>query len=105
MRAGYSRKSAGKIASQLMDNPRIASELERVLAKAQAVAVGSKAEALSRIWAIGEREDESNPRISLQAYELWLKATGNLVEKREVTENQTVNIEWQTPIPEDGDEG
>jgi phage terminase small subunit len=106
IRAGYSAKTASSQSSQLLNNPKIKAELDRIQAKAVVQAIGSKAECLDIIWQTMCEARDDDDRVNVyRGGELWLKATGNLVEKREITENQTVNIEWQAPIPEDGDEG
>ena len=99
--AGYSPASATKIASQLMDNPRVVAEIERIQAKATATSVGSKAKALDAVWRIAESNEDKAPKTALSAYELWLKATGNLVEKRENLNTATIEVEWQAPVEDD----
>lgn len=103
--AGYSPASATKIASQLLDNPRVVAEIERIKGKATAASVGSKAEALDRIWKLAcDAADEGARRDAYQGYELWLKATGNLVEKREV-KHEDVELDWGDVVdPGGGDD-
>lgn len=99
IRAGYSPKTANSQGSQLLSNPKIAAEVNRIQAKAAVQAIGSKEEALNAIWEIArDAQANSARRDALAAYELWMKARGELVEKREVEQTSTViEIEWPTP--------
>jgi hypothetical protein len=107
IRAGYSRKTAGDQASQLLRNPKIASEVERIQGKATVASLGSKAEALDLIWRTMNEAAQDGDRVNVyRGSELWLKATGQLVEKREVKQQDVVELEWSAPIePEADDEG
>jgi len=82
-----------------MSNPKIKAEVERIQAKAVVAALGSKAELLNLIWKSLEEAAAEGARRDLYAgSELWLKATGQLVEKREIDQTSTVvEIEWQPP--------
>lgn len=107
IRAGYSRKSASCQASQLLDNPKVVAEVERIQGKATVASLGSKAEALDLIWRTMNEAAQEGDRVNVyRGSELWLKATGQLIEKREVKTQETIELEWSAPIePEADDEG
>ena len=97
--AGYSPANAESQASQMLKKPHVKAELERIRGNAVAQAQGTKAKALDRIWDLAESAaDEDNRREAYQGYELWLKASGHLVEKREINTNQTIDVEWRAPV-------
>lgn len=99
LRAGYSPKSASKLGSQLMANPRISAEVDRIRAKAAATAQGSRVEVLDIIYeTLHEARVDGDRANTLKAAELWLKATGNLVEKRENVTEGKIELEWPAPL-------
>lgn len=107
-RAGYSQRTAGKYAPQLLANPRVRAEIERMQRKAEVQALGSKAELLNMWWeALTDAKAEGDRRGLADLGERWLKARGEFVEKVEQTIEQVIDLEWSEPIePEGGaDEG
>lgn len=94
--AGYSPHTAKSTGSKLMMRDDIRAEVDRIRAKATAVAQGSKTEALDIIWDTlkGAAKDGDRPNVYKGA-ELWLKATGQLVEKQQIEQTSTIiDIEW-----------
>ena len=95
--AGYKASNADNTASTLSKNPKVAAEIARVMAKATAVAQGSKAEALDMLWDSMVEAKAEQDRSGLKGLaELWLKANGHLIERREVRTDTVCEIEWSS---------
>jgi phage terminase small subunit len=96
LRAGYSAKCAKTYASRMMTKPEIRAEVDRIRAKAEAKSVGSKAEALDMIWATMQEAAMAMDRTNVyKGAELWLKATGQLVDKQQIEQTtRTIEIDW-----------
>lgn len=94
--AGYSAKSVNSYASQLLSNPKVAAEIERMRAKSEIVAVGSKAELLNMVWARLAKSESDRDFATLSR--LWFDATGAMVIKQEIKTDQVVELAWAAPI-------
>lgn len=96
LRAGYSPKCAKTYASRMMTMPAIKAEVDRIRAKAEAKSVGSKAEVLDMIWATMQEASMAMDRTNVyKGAELWLKATGQLVDKQQIEQTtRTIEIDW-----------
>lgn len=94
--AGYSPTTAKFQGSKLAKLPEVAAEIDRIAAKSEAVAIGSKAEALDMVWRTMQSAADDGDRVNVyRGVELWLKATGQLVEKHQVDQtSQVVQIDW-----------
>jgi len=97
--AGYSAKSANSYASQLISNPKVAAEIERMRSKLEVVALGSKAELLNMLWTeIGKAIAEGDRINVTRMGELWLKARGELVAKHDIKTDQVIDLAWAAPV-------
>lgn len=94
--AGYKASDARSRGSKLADDPLVAAEIDRIQAKGEAVAIGSKAEALDMVWRTMAAAADEGDRVNVyRGVELWLKATGQLVEKQQIEQtSQVVQIDW-----------
>lgn len=107
--AGYSPKSASVIASKLVKNSKVVDEIARIRSKATTASLGSKAELLDVLWQTMEEARADGDRVNVvRCGELWLKATGQLVNKQEIKTDQTIDVQWSAPLPDepedDGDD-
>lgn len=94
--AGYSQNSAKFYGSKLAADPLVRAEIDRIRAKGEAVSVGSRAEALNIIWRTMQGAEEAEDRANVyRGAELWLKATGQLVERSEQV-STVVEIDWSS---------
>lgn len=85
-RAGYSGKAAtlGVTGHQLLRNPKIRNELERLETKAERKSIATVEECFE-FWTELIRDPGREPGIRLKASELRAKAAGAFVERREVS--------------------
>ena len=100
--AGYAPKYADRQGSQLLVNPRVKHEIDRIKNKATAASLGSKAEALDILWQTAAEARADGDRVNVtRCLELWLKATGQLVTRQQIETNQQIDLAWTKPIMDD----
>jgi len=94
--AGYSPNTAKYQGSHLARQPHIAAEIDRIAKKGEAVAMGSKAQVLDLVWQTMEGAFDDGDRTNVyKGAELWLKATGQLVDKQQIEQTtRTIEIDW-----------
>ena len=104
VKAGYTPASASSRASELLNNPHCKAEIKRLQAEHEAEARGSAVEILNMVYSAVQQSyaDSDWPNV-YRGSELWLKATGNLIERRKVETDQVIELEWTTTGG--GDEG
>ena len=97
VKAGYSERSASARAGELAGNPHVKAEIARLRAEAEQASVSKAAEVLDMVYAAIAHAyaDHDWPNV-YRGSELWLKATGNLVERRQVQTDQVIELEWTT---------
>lgn len=96
LRAGYSPGCARSNGCRLAKHPLVVAEVDRMRNKAQALAIGSKAEVLDLVYHTMQQASEAGDRTNVyKGAELWLKATGQLIEKQEIEQTtRTIEIDW-----------
>ena len=102
--AGYSVKSADRIATRLVQNRLVSAEIHRIQSKPINASLGSKAECLDKLWRGIELAENGQDSTALaRLSELWLKANGMLIEKREIRQDSVCEIEWSSATGGDAD--
>lgn len=97
--AGYSPKSADRIATRLVKNGPVAAEIARIQNKATACAFVDRTRTLEIIGNALESAAEAGDSAAIARLgELNLKAQGHLVERREVRTDIVVELEWDSQV-------
>jgi len=100
--AGYAASNAEAYGSRLAKKSHVAQEIERMRAKAEVVALGSKAELLNLTWQRIQAAD--NNRDFAQLARLWFDASGSMVHRQEISTNQQIDLAWSAPVQDDAED-
>lgn len=102
--AGYSKTRADQTGCELRKKPSVAAEIHRIQSKPINASLGSKAECLDKLWRGIELAENGQDSTALaRLSELWLKANGMLIEKREIRQDSVCEIEWSSATGGDAD--